>query len=234
MTKMERVKLYVAEVKKHRKVNQELTRKSRKYYNSEVRGCISASAFAHDLNKIFSYKIFKYMDMNERIKAAGYIPAEIYNAPFSSHDSWMYSSMVVEMVREMELYKYITVFNCRSTLVPTENELDEVVNNIKMLCELFGEDPRAFYLRNYNCFRFSNSSKARVLIEFLLEIDFDDYFDSEERLVTVYDIFNKNNSSFNPGLAYHAFIKCLTEYGVNIYQALGLTDVYEGINDRVR
>lgn len=232
MANISQIKSYIQYITNHRKENKLELKATKHKYNVEIRGCISASIFAHDLEKIFTFKLLKYVDNYIDVINDNILPDEIFNKSFSIHDGWIYSPLAIEILRPTELFKYISKFN-KSSYIASEDEIYEVIDNIKMLCEMFGEDPRAFYLRNYNCFRFGNSSLARKVIEFELDLDFHDYHNRGTHSLTVYDIFDKQNKHFNPGLVYHAFITCLTQYGVNICEALGLNDTYEGINDRV-
>lgn len=232
MTKFRKLKAYVRIINEHRAINKRMVKESKVNFNKEVRGCIASSAFIHDLNKLFTFKIFKLIDTHEELISTTTQKMCCYNQPFSHHDGWMYTTLAIETLRDTELFKYISKFN-NTSFIASDDEVYEVINNIKMLCGMFGEDPRAFYLRNYNCFRFGNSSLARLVIEDELNIDFDDYYDRGTHALTVHDIFNKEHEHFNPGLAYHAFIVGLTQYGVNLYEVLGLRDTYQGINDKV-
>ena len=232
MSKINQIKSYIQYIKNHRKENKLIVNETKNRYNVEVRGCISASIFSHDLNKLFTFKFLKYVNLYNEVADGTTLPDDIFIKPFSNHDDWIYSPIAIETLRQMELFKYILAFN-KTSYISSDEEVYEIIDNIKKLCEMFGEDPRAFYLRNYNCFRFGNRSLARIVIEDELGINFDDYFNKDTQALTVYDIFDKSNEYFSPGLAYHAFITCLNQYGVNIYEALGLDDTYQGINDRV-
>lgn len=233
MQNLNKIKSYTQYIMNHRRENKNNVRATKKNYNSEVRGCIWASILAHDLDKLFTLKLFDYVDIYTDIMNNGMVQhRDIFNRPFSTHDQWIYSHRAIELLKSMELFKYLSCFD-RSSYISSDEEIDEIVDNINTLCEVFGEDPRAFYLRNYNCFKFGNASLARRMIEFQLDIDFDDYFVKDRPLLTVYEVFDKNNKHFMDGYAYHVFVTCLVHYGVNVYESLGLTDTYVGINDKI-
>lgn len=232
MVNFNQIKSYVRYIRNHRKENKLELKASKYKYNLEIRGCISASTLIHDLEKIFTFKLLKYSNNYIDVVNGDILRDDVFNKPFSNHDEWIYSPLAIETLRPMELFKYLSKFNKKS-YIASDDEIYEVIDNIKMLCGMFGEDPRAFYLRNYNCFRFGKSSLARIMIEDELDISFDEYYDRGTYALTVHDIFNKEHKCFNPGLAYHAFISGLTQCGVDLYDALGLSDTYEGINDKV-
>lgn len=236
MKQLKLVRKYVKSVQSHRaEVKREANVKKR-YYNKSIRGCIMARTIFHDLDKVFTLDLLRLAKLNDDLIYDPMLKESCYIRPFSHHDTFMYTIQAVEMVKNMELFKHISLFNRRKYYILTFEELDEIVNNIKTLAKHFGENPAAFYLRNYHCFNFDLSSFERQYIEGGLEIDFSDFFEIESEIgtmKTVYDAFDKSNPYFNDSYAYHVFVTCLVNYGVNILDALCIKDTYKLINDEV-
>ena len=113
----------------------------------------------------------------------------------------------------------------------TEEDLEELVDNIKKVCKIFGENPASFYLRNYYSFGLEGYYE-RKLVESLLEIEFDDYFHYDPE-ATVEEVFDKSRDKFCDQFSQFVFMACLNRYGVNMYEVLELNGIYHGINDEI-
>lgn len=230
MKKLNRIKEFIKYIREHRKQNKARVKETINNYNFAVRMCIKCNGVSHDLHKISPLTISKYSETYDELIRGIDFPKHGLKYEFSQHDEWIYTPLAIETIRDTKLFRIISKFNKEET-VDTYQDVEELVDNIKKVCEIFGENPASFYLRNYNSFALDLNCK-RKLVEMLLEIEFDDYFDYDSE-ATVEQVFDKSREEFSDQYSQFVFMTCLNRYGVNMYEVLKLDDIYEGINDEV-
>lgn len=230
MKKLSRIKEFIKYVRGHRKQSMVRAKQTIDNYNFTVRMCIKCNEFFHDLHKISPFSVSKYSEIYDELIRDIDFPRHCLKYEFSQHDEWIYTPLAIETIRDSKLFRIISRFNREETL-KTYEDLVEFVDNIKTVCELFGENPASFYLRNYYSFGLDSHRKRKV-VELLLEIEFDDYFDYDVD-ATVEQAFDKYREEFCDQYSHFVFMTCLNRYGVNMYEVLKLNDTYEGINDEV-
>ena len=230
MANLNQIMEFIKYIRKHRKENKARIKETLHQYNFPIRMSIKCNGAVHDLHKVSPFSISRYSEIyNDAVRCIDF-SKHAFKYEFSKQDEWIYTPVAIEAIRDTKLFKLISKFN-NDEIIETEEDLEELADNIKTVCGIFGENPASFYLRNYYSFGLEEHYE-RKYIETLLEIDFDDYFDYDPE-ATVEQVFDKCRYNFDDEFCYFVFVACLNRYGVNMYEVLGLDDIYFGINDQI-
>lgn len=218
-TTLKLVKDYINFVRAHRKEHKEIQKGKLKEYSPAV-SCIMRLEYTfHDLKKIFTPKIVKYARQHEEL---------IYDNEYShyhdllcKHDSW--AVMPIIEGRDVKEINKVYQFLDPNNYDPHFNVYDDIVdfaNGLFDLCEAYGEDCVSFYLRNYEYFNIYCECD-RFDVERALAISFDDYLHDYYE-VSIREALDPEYEYYDEEFANHVFYSLLNQYGVNMYDVLGI------------
>lgn len=171
----------------------------------------------HDLNKIFSPHILRYVKQYDLHSNN----IDGYDDLLCWHDKWAIEPIVTQPMEYPVLNKFLN--SKRNQSFSSDYEILDFCDELFDLCRLFGEDCVSFYLRNYNHFNIA-SADERYYVENDLCISFDKYIYEYTEGLCIHEIFDKDNYYYDEHFAKYVAKSLLFNFGVNIYDVLNIDE----------